>query len=200
MTSIRRRSIKYYFKSKCSYITNSKDFWNAIKPFINDKRCRNESSTIILNENDKMICDVRNVCDIFNDFFADIAIDIGKSRIAIDISCPKSVDLAISTYDNHPSVLTIKQNKKSSDIFYFHEITPEYLSRKIKNLNSKKAAGPDGFPPKLIKMVYNELSHDLCDIINRCIRHNVFPEDMKYADISPLYKKIDILSKIIIGL
>ena len=35
----------------------------------------------------------------------------------------------------------------------------------------------------------------MCDMINICIRHSIFPDEMKFADISPIYKKNDMLSK-----
>jgi hypothetical protein len=195
VTSIRRKSIKTYFKNKCSNTSNSKDFWKAIKPFLNDKNCKGESNTIILNENGQVICDPRKVCSIFNDFFTDIANSIGKSRVPIDMSKPESINLAISSYKDHPSVVSIKQNNNIDRSFNFYEVTPQYVRQKIRKLNPKKAAGPDDLPPKLIKMVCNELSYEMCDIINRCIRNSIFPDDMKYANISPLYKKKDLLLK-----
>ena len=196
VTSIRRKSIGNYFQNKCSNITSSKDFWCAIKPFLTDKNCKAISNSIILKENENIVCDSQKVCGIFNDFFASIADNIGRNRTPVDISKPDLLNDAYRMYQNHPSILAIKRSAIMKSLpFAFKEVSPQYICNKIKKLNPKKSAGPDTIPPKLIKMVSNELCIEFCDMINICIKSCIFPEDMKYADITPLYKKKDVLSK-----
>ena len=51
------------------------------------------------------------------------------------------VDAAINKYDNHPSILKIKEmvNDKNTEPFNFTKIDTEYMEMEIKKLNVKKA-------------------------------------------------------------
>ena len=70
--SIKRKNIQNYFSSvTVNGVSNSKTFWNAIKPFVSDK-WNPKSQNIILNENDNIINDDFHVADIMNDHFVNI--------------------------------------------------------------------------------------------------------------------------------
>ena len=62
------------------------------------------------------------------------------------------IDRIIKSYQNHPSVLKIK-NKFGSDLnsFDFQQITSE-VKKLLKEIDIKKAVGVDTIPPKLIKI------------------------------------------------
>ncbi len=55
----------------------------------------------------------------------------------------------------------------------------------------KKATGYDNIPPKIVKMCSNELSVTLTELINHSFETSQIPEDMKRAEISPIFKKKD---------
>ena len=59
----------------------------------------------------------------------------------------------------------------------------------------RKATGYDKIPGKLLRLAHNELSYPLASLINKCINKAVFPQVMKKAEVCPLYKKQDNLSK-----
>ena len=52
---------------------------------MSDKKHRN-GGNVTLNENGETVTDVSRVCEIFNDFFVDIAIDIGFNDDVISAS------------------------------------------------------------------------------------------------------------------
>ena len=63
-------------------------------------------------------------------------------------------------------------------------------------MDSSKTYKKDNIPPKLLKA-----NGDICSIIiipdlNRCIANGTFPINLKYADITPIFKKNDLLLKI----
>jgi hypothetical protein len=58
---------------------------------------------IILCENDNIINNQTEVAETFNNFFINVAKDIGSQNIKTD--------------DNHPSIKAIKENKTESDQF-----------------------------------------------------------------------------------
>ena len=50
-------------------------------------------------------------------------------------------------------------------------------------------------PPRIIKLCHKELTPALTKIINNSISQCVFPSHLKKAEVIPLYKKKDHLSK-----
>ena len=72
-----------------------------MSPFISDKNKR-ANSKIILQEGEETIVDNLKVANVFNDYFCDIALNIG-----FDDSITSSCD-ANAKHVNHPSVLESK--------------------------------------------------------------------------------------------
>ena len=65
----------------------------------------------------------------------------------------------------------------------------------FKHLNVKKACGYDGILAKLLNIGSTILNVSLTPIIDASITSLTFPNDAKRAEISPLFKKNDNLSK-----
>ena len=80
---------------------------------------------IILKEGDNTIVDNNEVCEIFNDYFANIASSIGFEDAIT------SVEDAINKHDSHPSVIKIKESLAGSKKFTFEAVSSEKKS--IKN-------------------------------------------------------------------
>ena len=69
--SVRRKSIKHYFSNIISKgIKTNKNIWKAIKPFLTNKSCL-ENSDIMFRGDDKMITNEKNLVQLFNDLFDD---------------------------------------------------------------------------------------------------------------------------------
>ncbi len=50
-------------------------------------------------------------------------------------------------------------------------------------------------PAKVLKIVSQHLAAPMASIINASINQSRFPQDLKLADVSPVYKKNDNLNK-----
>ena len=74
------------------------------------------------------------------------------------------------------------------------------IAKEIKKLNTKKAAPQDDIPVKILKLNNDIFSQYLSQIFNESIEAANFPNELKYADVSPVYKKIIDTKKRIIGL
>ena len=61
----------------------------------------------------------------------------------------------------------------------------------LKSLHSKKAAGTDRLPIKLVKLVSDVLSKPLFIAMNNSITSSTFPDRAKVATVVPIYKKTD---------
>ena len=62
-------------------------------------------------------------------------------------------------------------------------------------LNARKSAGYDEIPPKIIKDSITTLSTPLTELYNVSVKESMFPLDLKYANVAPLFKKDDNTNK-----
>ena len=58
----------------------------------------------------------------------------------------------------------------------------------------RRAPGRDGIASKNIKHIKDSISYPLMNIVNLSFEQGVFPSELKYAVITPLYKAISLLS------
>ena len=75
------------------------------------------------------------------------------------------------------------------------EVSVETVYKQLKNLKPHKATGYDSLPPRLIKLGAGVLSRPLCALVNTCLRSATFPARLKRAEIIPVFKKGDRMSK-----
>jgi hypothetical protein len=180
VTKLRRESIKNYFLERCSGGPNSKDFWPTIKPFLTNKGLRSDA-TITLCNDDKIVTDQREVGELFNSHYVNIASDIGSGR---------SIDP-----ESHPSILAISTNNGIHP-FKFRKTTTKFVSEQIDKIGLRKATGVDGISPKLIRLAKPALVGPLTDLINMSISSGTFPDRLKEAQVTPVFKKNDPLDKV----
>ena len=97
---------------------------------------------------------------------------------------------AINTFQNHLSVVNIKQREFSS-IFSFKNINENEVLKIIKNLNVRKTCQGSDIPTKIIKLNIDLFSSFICQHFNYCISIGEFPNKLKHADVIPVYRKKD---------
>ena len=73
--------------------------------------------------------------------------------------------------------------------FNFHTFCEDEIYDIIQSLDTKKACGFDHLPAKILKMGNKVISAQLTSIINSCINNSTFPDMLKLAQITPLFKK-----------
>ena len=171
-----------------------KKFWKTIKPFLTSKQP--SSNNIILKEDDKIITDERDVCNIFNDFFSHVAMDIGfKDDIPDDFQTADGFAKIIDKHANHPSVIKIRENIQTQQYFYFTAVNDKYIEKLMQRMDPKKAQGYDNIPSKLLRLGASGISSHVSQLVNHCLHVCEFPDIMKLADVSSLFKKHDNLKK-----
>ena len=201
---IRRKIIKRYInKVSDKGIETNKSFWNFIKPFMTNKGMI-ASNDITLTEGKNVITDEYEISQTFNKHYINIvAISCGNKPNKIgtklgSLNDSDVIDRIIKSYQNHPSVLKIK-NKFGSDLnsFDFQQITSE-VKKLLKEIDIKKAVGVDTIPPKLIKIGADIIAEPLTQAINCCLRQGIFPDNAKIASVVPVDKgkpdKYDVLN------
>ena len=85
----------------------------------------------------------------------------------------------------------IKETFKIKEKFEFNEVSSEEVKKVIKSLNKKKAAISTGIPVKILIDSIDTYLPVLTDIINNSIRNGTFPDELKLAEVTPIFKKVD---------
>ena len=101
----------YYGNLNEKDITDNKEFWKTVKPFLSDKSIN--SDKIHLNENGELINSKSKTAEVLNEFFSNIVKNLkipeyeNLNRNFQKVKDP--VLKAILKYKNHPSIIAIKE-------------------------------------------------------------------------------------------
>ena len=147
------KSQRQYFAERCDGGPKNQHFWSTIKPFVNSKY--NIKENVILRENDDIVNDAESVAKIFNEYFTQIASDIGfNDPIPDDYDNDNVLISLIAKYDKHPSITAKKAVPRGHRTFEFKHVDINQVYEILVNINTKKATGYDGIP---------------CTFENRCL-------------------------------
>jgi hypothetical protein len=116
--------------------------------------------------------------------------DRKKISVVVRIQYHKQINHIVSLY-----ILEIKNHVDVEKNFEFQHITSDKIEKIIDKINIKKASGFDSIPAKVIKQCKPIISNQLTSLINLSIDTGVFPDSLKKAQVTPLHKKNDPLSK-----
>ena len=192
----RKRKREAYANLNVKTIDNSKKFFDTYKPLLSHKET--VSDKIILVEDETILSDDRDIAQCFNNHFSNITktLSIKEWPTSDEASCiADAVDKAIAKYKDHPSVIKIKEKIPSGDHkFEFAHVLPEEVNAQILKLKTSKSAR-GSIPLKIIKLASKVNLNILCDCINANIKENIFPDELKYADITPAFKNDETISK-----
>ena len=189
---MRKTKFEYFNSLKASDLTDVRNFWKIVKPIFTGK---SNNDQITLVDNNTIISSDKDATDIFMDFFSNIVTKLNiqfedkVSSYEGDIKDP--IQISILVHKNHPSVLQIKDNFTIDDKFSFVEISVENMFNEIMNLDLSKASPKDSIPGKIVKDNINIFSIILKENFNEMLKTGEFPEKLKLADISPIFKKGD---------
>ena len=101
---MRGQTINTYFHENCRDVSNKK-FWNTIKPFMSSSN-KNQNARICLFENNRIVNDDSETCDIFNAHFTSVSNDVGgNDYIQID----ESINDINNDFSSHSSIAKMSQ-------------------------------------------------------------------------------------------
>ena len=184
--NLRKKAIKTHFKNITdSVIIENKKFWQTMKPFITNKSGISNNSIMII-ENDSLVTDDKKLATVFNDYYINI---IEKSsgikpnfiNYGDNINKKEIVENIVKDFENHPSIIKIKETNTNTDLFNFKEIDENDIKKLFLDINTKTSTGEDKIPTKLAR-------NHLKNAINSSIRSSIFPNKAKRAAVTPLDK------------
>ena len=122
---------------------------------------------MMLIDDDDMITHDKTLAKIFNEHYINTvewssSLKPEKMKFENSLNTSRNILYSIiDRYKNHPSICKIKlevSSKSFSDSNFFRYIlvTSDEVEKMLKSLNSKKAAGTDRLPIKLVKLVNSQ--------------------------------------------
>ena len=140
MDCTKRKGKKYYENLDPRKITDNREFWQTITPFLSNKT--KSSQNICLKEGDRIISDDIEVANILNNHF------IGSVRSLAEAGscCEKVLDYnlledplenVVHRFKHHPSIIAINK-RKPDNIFEFNCVDLEEVTLEINKLGQKK--------------------------------------------------------------
>ncbi len=177
----RNKTIKLIEQAKRNFYNNaikdnsdSKLLWKHIKTVSSEdihKPCSLPSTMIF---HDITLTEEHDIINALNCHFINISDSLNNSNFCI------------TDFNDLKLYLDEKLNHEA---FSIKLITPFEVKKIIDSLNIKKATGPDGIGPRILKISCDYVSSAITKIINDCIVLGDFPNKLKEAAVLPLHKK-----------
>ena len=100
-----------------------------------------------------------------------------------------NISKSVNKFSNRPSIIKIKENVKTRNLFSFSLRGLDEIEDKISNLNGKKPTTLNTIPTKILINNSDICSKYICNFYNDFIQCSQFPNTMKMTEIIPSHKK-----------
>ena len=147
--------------------------WGVIREVINRTHKDNLPDYILVD--DKKVTNKASITNYFNEYFSQIG-SLMAARI------PSDTDNDFLNYLKKPINTTFK----------FQLIDETCIKNIIEQLHTKSSSGYDEISTKLLKLIKPTILKPLTLIINQSLTTGIFPDKLKIAKITPVYKKENI--------
>ena len=95
----------------------------------------------------------------------------------------------INKFKNHPSILIIKQTKSTNGKLSLSEV--DVIASVIRNLNIHKPTTFNNIPVKILVENCDISAKYIYKFFNTSVRDSILPENLKMAEITPVFKDND---------
>ena len=164
-----------------------------MKPIFTEKGVSTDSITLI--DDKTVITDDAKISEIFNDFYShavhnlNIEPYMSETSSHCELLLEDPVLKAIKKYVNHPSVLKIKDSIPKDSSFSFNATDMNSVIKEIFKLNNSKTSPIESIPSKILKYNYDIFAPKILMDFNSSLLTGIFPNNLKLADVSPIFKK-----------
>lgn len=116
-------------------------------------------------------------------------VEVLRSQYESAMSTPKPNSIVTEpkeffTIEENLHINNVEENSHINNVI----VSPEQVQKSINDLSLNSAAGPDQFPSILLKRCAEELSIPLTTLYNTSLGNGEFPDKLKYAKVTPIYK------------
>ena len=178
----------YYNNIKLNKITDNKSFWNTIKPLFSDKQTVSQQITLI--EGDDIIYKDKEVADKMNNFFVNAIENLNiEDPFILDDSSLNGLENCLQKFQNHPSIMKIKEVYKITESFSFSTVENREIETIISELNKKSATVYNDIPAKVLQNNSDIISPIITKIYENAKEVGIFPTPLKTGNVTPVHKK-----------
>ena len=138
------------------------------------------------------MCEDSKISEIFNEYFGNVVGNMNITPFESDCAQINSDDpivILIAKYQDHPSILKIKEKIPNDLSFSFCPVDINGVMDEIANLNVSISVPIASIPTKLIKENCDIFGQKILIDFNSSIKTGIFPLNQNLADVSPIYKK-----------
>ena len=161
----------YYRDKFNSAKTNIKNIWNIINSLLN-KNCHTNIPPKF-NCGGQPTSDPTVIANAFNNYFTQVGPSLNKN-------IPRA-NTAYSDYLKDPNMNSL----------FFTPVIKSEIYDLVTSFKNNKSPGVDGINTGLVKYVISHISDPLCHIFNLSLSKGTFPDKLKYAKVTPIFKSGD---------
>ena len=146
-----------------------------------------------------MVTDCGKVATELNSFFSSVVKNLnilsyeGCDPLPDNIFRPTLK--ATVKWRNHPSILTITSEHENTPKVFFNFVLKEHVLEEMQMLDSSKAIQESNIPVKLIKESSDLFAEIICKYFNESLEIRKFPDCLKIANVTPIFKTDACISK-----
>ena len=170
---IEKSKKKYYQRYFSDCGKNSKKVWNGINSLI----CgvKNIETISCIKNGSKVETDLQNISNTLNTYYSKVAQNL------TDKLDNRSV----------PHFSTYLKNHNRDNTFVIKKVLPNEVEKEIDALSKNKAEDAYSMNIKMIKILSTDLAPVLREIFNSSFEEGIFPDLLKLAKVTPIYKSGD---------
>ena len=176
VTELIRKAKENYYSVAVENNRNTGDIWRCIKQLIPKG---SHSIPNLLTDGTNIAETKTDVANLFNKFYTELSSNI--------FNC--ETDDPVNTFNALKEFTESKISK--TEPFIINAITELEVFQMLITLNVNKSAGVDTIGPHILKLSANIISKPIAHMINLSIATGKFPEKLKVAKVTPIYKKGD---------
>ena len=148
-------------------IIDNKTFWKTVRPLFKDNIQTKSKITLIEKKkvvsgegkgqiaSEKVISEGQVVAEVFNKFFINIVPNLNiltnHNHDTDFLLTNDQVANALNKFRNHPSIIMIKNKRKTDQCFSFGPVTYVDVLKKNNNLDTAKTFQQSDIPTKIVK-------------------------------------------------
>ena len=131
-----------------------------------------------------------------NKYFVNITADLDLKRDCETLSdTSTSASSILERFHCHQSILKIQKDFNTPDNFSFHAVSEDEVRREILRLDGTRSTPVGDIPDGVLASTIDIHASILTKLVNLSLRNGCFPDDLKAAEVSPIFNKIYDLEK-----
>ena len=186
---LRKTKTEYFEKLNMKYLSDNPKFWITVKPYFSNK-CLNLNK-LLLKEKGSFVSDEREIATIMNNLFINITKDLQLKTDSKDKF--NNLEDILKAFESDPSIEKIKKAINTTENLSSRRVKDDEVRKFVMKLGGTKATSV--IPTDMLKQTIDIHLPIMTEIINMPIDNNCYPDDLKFAEVSLVFKKKDDLDK-----